>query len=74
MSLKLNASAWVSLAKGAAIAAAGAGLTYLIQHLGEVDLGGLAPIVTAGLSVLANYVRKLATTPAPTEPLVEKTL
>jgi hypothetical protein len=48
----------VSVLKGALIAAAGAGLTYLADNLGLIPLGPLSPLVAALLSVLVNAVRK----------------
>lgn len=50
----------ISLAKGAAIAAAGAAVAYLSQWASGQDLGVWAPLVTAGAAILANLVRKLA--------------
>ena len=48
----------MKIARGALIAAVGAGSTYAITELGNVDFGGWTPIVVAALSVLANAVRK----------------
>lgn len=44
---------------GAGLAAVGAALTYLGEYASGSDLGQLKPVVTAGLAVLVNYVRKL---------------
>ena len=52
---------WAKLAKGAAIAAAGAALTYAGQWASGQDFGLLAPTVAAALSIAVNFVRKLAT-------------
>lgn len=49
---------WVKIAKGAAIAGAGAVLTYLSQELSGHDFGDLQPVVAAVLAVLVNIVRK----------------
>ena len=51
---------FVSVLKGAGIAAAGAGLTYLTQYATGADFGMFGPAVVAGLSVLANILRKSA--------------
>jgi hypothetical protein len=51
---------WLSVLKGAGIAAAGAGLTYLLSAAGTLELGVLGPLATAVLSVLVNLVRKAA--------------
>lgn len=50
----------VSIAKGAGVAAAGAGLAYLYQYLTSTDLGGYGPLAAAALSVVANALRKYA--------------
>jgi hypothetical protein len=57
---------WLSVLRGAGIAAAGAAGTYLLSWASTAPLGPWAPLVTAGLSVLVNVVRKsLEPTPAP---------
>jgi hypothetical protein len=56
----MNIEKWKSVAKGAAIAAAGAGLAYLTAWSASADIGLLGPILTAGLSVAVNAVRKWA--------------
>lgn len=61
---KLDASQWLSIAKGAGLAAIGAALTYVSQAASGVDFGVYGPLVAAGLAVLSNYIRKAATTPA----------
>lgn len=60
---KLKKLEWVSLAKGALIAATGAALTYASQWATSQDFGLLAPTVTALLSVAVNFIRKYSTTP-----------
>lgn len=58
--LNLPLDQWASVAKGAAVAGAGALLTYLLQNVGDLDTGAYTPLVVAVLSVLANYVRKVS--------------
>lgn len=54
---------WISVAKGAAVAASGVVLTYLTQSLSGADFGPLwTPVVTGGLAVLANILRKYTET------------
>jgi hypothetical protein len=55
----MTKEAALKVAKGAAIAAAGAGLTYLLNAVPGVDLGVWTPVVVAVLSTLVNAVRKL---------------
>ena len=50
---------WSKVVKGALIASAGCALTYLSQWASGSDFGALAPIVTAVLAVVVNFVRKL---------------
>lgn len=50
----------IKVAKGAAVAAAGALLTYVSQWVTGQDFGIYQPAVVAGLSVLANILRKYA--------------
>jgi len=52
---------WLKVLKGTGVAAAGAGLTYLAQVLGDMDFGDATPVVTAALAVLVNVLRKLLT-------------
>jgi hypothetical protein len=47
-----------SVLKGAAIALAGALLTYASQWASGQDFGQWAPIITAALGIAANIVRK----------------
>lgn len=68
----LDKTAWISLLKGAAIAAVGAVLTYVTQNLASIDFGVWSPTVAAGFAILANYIRKwleVWNTPAEPEPL-----
>lgn len=60
---KLPAHEWASILKGAALAAAGAGLTALTAAMSGADLGIYGPFIGAVLSVAANFVRKAATVP-----------
>lgn len=48
----------ISIAKGAAIAAAGAVLTYLSQAVTGVDFGVMTPAIVAAFSVMVNAGRK----------------
>jgi len=57
----------LSIGKGALMAAAGAGLTYVAQFLSGADLGVWTPAVVALLSVAVNAVRKISETPAVTQ-------
>ena len=45
---------------GAAIAALAAALTYLLGAIGDFDLGGSGPLITAVLGVIINSMRKLS--------------
>lgn len=47
-----------SLAKGAAIAAIGASITYGLGEIGDMEFGDKTVFVAAGVSVLVNAVRK----------------
>ena len=49
---------WLKIGKGALIAAAGAGLTYVTEWASGTDFGDYTPIVMAALSVAANIFRK----------------
>lgn len=51
----------IKVAKGAAIAAAGAVLTYVTQWVSGADFGSYTPAVVAGWSIAANALRKLVT-------------
>lgn len=50
---------WMSVLKGAAIAAGAAVLTYAAQVVGDTDFGTSTPMVVAGVSVVINYLRKV---------------
>lgn len=50
---------WSKVIKGALIASAGCGLTYLSEWASGAEFGQMAPIVTAALSVAVNFLRKL---------------
>lgn len=54
---------WQSVAKGAAVAAVGAVLTYASQWATGQDFGPYQPIIAAGLAVAANIFRKWAQLP-----------
>lgn len=54
--------------KGAMIAGAGAALAYLSEYASGTELGVWAPIVTAGLAVAVNILRKMAEPPSQDEP------
>ncbi len=58
--LVLSKAKLISVAKGAAIAAAGAALAYLTQWVTGQDFGLFEPAVVAGLGVLVNLLRKAA--------------
>ncbi len=51
----------LKIVKGAAIAAAGAALTYVTQWVSGADFGSYTPAVVAGWSIAANALRKLVT-------------
>ncbi len=51
----------VKVAKGAAIAAAGAVLTYVTHWVSGADFGAYTPMIVAGWSIAANALRKLVT-------------
>lgn len=48
----------ISISKGAAIAAIGAGLTNAISQIGNIDFGVYTTIVAAGVAVIVNIIRK----------------
>ena len=50
---------WQKVLKGAAIAGAGAALTYLSSYISGQEFGTLTPVITAALSVAVNFFRKL---------------
>ena len=49
---------WISIAKGAGLAATGAAGTYLLAYFGGLDWGPWAPTAAAVLAVAANVLRK----------------
>lgn len=49
----------ISIIKGAGIAGVGAALTVLSEWAAGMSFGVWTPLVVAGLSILANVVRKL---------------
>ena len=53
-----NWDTWVSIAKGAGLAATGAAGTYLLAYFGGLDWGPWAPTAAAVLAVAANVLRK----------------
>ena len=50
---------WISLLKGAGIAAGGAVITYLLQKISSMDFGTATAAVVAVSSVVLNYLRKV---------------
>lgn len=60
-SFNLGREDLIKVATGAAIAAAGAGLTYLSQWATGQDFGVWTPMVVAVLSAAVNAFRKWAT-------------
>lgn len=57
--MKLSRENWVKVGKGAILAGLGASAVYLVEALPGFDWGLFAPVATAVIGVLANYVRKL---------------
>ena len=56
---------WISVAKGALIAAAGAFGAYVVDAMSTAGLGVYGPAVGAILSVAVNALRKLLADPEP---------
>lgn len=56
----LNADELQSIAKGVAIAAAGAAITYLAEWASGTDFGTMTPVVVAVSASLVNAFRKWA--------------
>lgn len=56
---KLVNAEWGKVVKGAALAGAGALLTYLADETAKMDLGNYSLLVAAGLATLMNAVRKV---------------
>ena len=49
---------WLKIGKGALIASAGAGLTYLSANVMGSDFGMYTPVVVAGWSIFVNLAKK----------------
>lgn len=56
---KLDVPGWQGVVKGILSAAAAAGLTYAMQHLGDLDFNGSSPAVTAILTVAIHYLQSV---------------
>ena len=54
----LNMVDWLKIGKGALIACAGAGLTYLSANVMGSDFGMYTPVVVAGWSIFVNLAKK----------------
>jgi len=54
----LKSSNTLSVAKGAEIAGAGVALSYMVNHLGYLQLGENTALIAAFLSVALNAARK----------------
>ena len=54
----LNMADWLKIGKGALIASAGAGLTYLSANVMGSDFGMYTPVVVAGWSIFVNLAKK----------------
>jgi len=54
----MNSTDLKKIGKGLIIAVVGAVLTYGTETIPGVNLGSLTPIVVAGWSIVANFVRK----------------
>ena len=68
----LNWTDLQKVGKGALIAAAGAALTYLSEHLGSVDFGQYTPAVVAGISILINFGWKFLSNNSETQIITTK--
>lgn len=44
--------------KGAAIAATGAAALYLLEFLGQINVGVWTPIIAAGVPIITNMIRE----------------
>jgi hypothetical protein len=53
-----NIDTWISIVKGAGLAAIGAATTYLLIYFSALDWGAWTPIATASFAVIANILRK----------------
>lgn len=60
--LTLDTIDWKKILTGALMAGVGAGLTYLLEFVGTINFGDLAPVATALFGILANVLRKWITT------------
>lgn len=58
---KLTKTDLTKVGKGVLVAIAGATLTYLTEWAANTDFGSYTPVIVAGLSILANIVRKWST-------------
>jgi hypothetical protein len=58
---KLTKTDLVKVGKGVLVAIAGAALTYLTEWAASMDFGSYTPVIVAGLSIMANIVRKWST-------------
>lgn len=56
--LILSSYDWKKILIGLAVAVVGAGLTYVTAWISGADFGVWTPIIVAGFSVFANFVRK----------------
>ena len=54
----MSRDAWISILKGAGIAALGAVLPYALQLLSVLPLGPLSPVVAAVGAIVVNAIRK----------------
>ena len=57
--LRLGVADFKKVLMGAAVAAVGAALAYILEYTQTVDFGEYQVFAAAGLAVLANLVRKL---------------
>ena len=55
---RLDTKDWKKVTLGATVAVVGALLTYITEFVTQTDFGEYTPFVVAGLSILANFVRK----------------
>ena len=58
---KLTKTDLTKVGKGVLVAVAGAVLTYLSEWAANTDFGDWPPVIVAGLSIMANIVRKWST-------------
>ena len=49
---------WISIGKGAGLAATGAAATYILAYMSGLDWGPWAPTAAATFAVAANMLRK----------------